>query len=301
MIVGSISFPLRRSSSFSNMRRRRWTTGLSDFTWPKEPIRARQGCCSMSCRPRMTSARPWRSLPATAGSSTKRARQAVRAPEGVVVETGFVGLSRYSAKQATEFGVALTIKALREIAGRKIHPTNVGFIHGRNSKLRSFERFFRCPVEFGDLRDQFALSHETLAVPLVTEDRYLLGTLQPFCDKAARSATRRSRRSEPWLKKRWKSSCRMARRKNKPSPRRSDIRARTLSRRLAVEETTYEEGVDQLREPRAPVSQGSGHVPFPDRLAVGLRGDRPLQPCFQTLDRTFAVRGPKEKPLPAAA
>ncbi len=34
----------------------------------------------------------------------------VRAPEGVVVETGFVGLSRYSAKQATEFGVALTIK-----------------------------------------------------------------------------------------------------------------------------------------------------------------------------------------------
>ena len=52
----------------------------------------------------------------------------VRAPEGVVVETGFVGLSRYSAKQATEFGVALTIKALREITGRNIHPTNVSFI-----------------------------------------------------------------------------------------------------------------------------------------------------------------------------
>jgi hypothetical protein len=32
----------------------------------------------------------------------------VRAPAGVVVETGFVGLSRYSAKQATEFGIALT-------------------------------------------------------------------------------------------------------------------------------------------------------------------------------------------------
>ena len=51
----------------------------------------------------------------------------VRAPEGVVVETGFVGLSRHSAKQATEFGVALIIKALREITGRNIHPTHVSF------------------------------------------------------------------------------------------------------------------------------------------------------------------------------
>ena len=45
----------------------------------------------------------------------------------------------------------------------------------------------------------------------------------------------------------------------------------------------------------APVSQGSGHVPFPDRLAVGLRAIDLLQPCFQTLDRTFAVRGPQEE------
>jgi hypothetical protein len=45
----------------------------------------------------------------------------------------------------------------------------------------------------------------------------------------------------------------------------------------------------------APVSQGSGHVPFPDRLAVGLRAIALFQPCFQTLDRTFAVRGPQEE------
>lgn len=94
-----------------------------------------------------------------------------RASEGMVTETGFVGLSRYSAKQATEFGVALTNKALREITGRNIHPTRVSFIHGRNSKLRSFERFFSCPVEFGASRDQFTFSQETLALPLITEDR----------------------------------------------------------------------------------------------------------------------------------
>ena len=81
------------------------------------------------------------------------------------------------------------VEGLRETglsAGRNIHPTNVSFIHGRNSKLRLFERFFRCPVEFGASRDQFALSQETLTLPLITEDRYLLDTLQPVCDEAAR-------------------------------------------------------------------------------------------------------------------
>ena len=62
----------------------------------------------------------------------------------------------------------------------------MNFIHGRNSELRSFERFFRCPVEFGVSGDQFAFSDETLALPLVTEDRHLLETLQPVCDEAAR-------------------------------------------------------------------------------------------------------------------
>jgi hypothetical protein len=73
----------------------------------------------------------------------------VRAPEGVVAEITFIGLPRHSVRQVTEFGVAVTIKALREIAGRNIQPTHISFIHGRNSDLRAFERFFGCEVEFG--------------------------------------------------------------------------------------------------------------------------------------------------------
>src|SRR5260370_12796017 len=70
----------------------------------------------------------------------------VRSPEGVVAEITFVGLSIHSVKQVTEFGVAITIRALREIAGRNIHPTHLSFIHGRNSDLRAFDRFLGCPV-----------------------------------------------------------------------------------------------------------------------------------------------------------
>src|SRR5208282_5385188 len=52
--------------------------------------------------------------------------------------------------------------------------------------LQEFERFFGCPVEYGSASDQWWFSNETLTVPLITGDPYLLETLQPFCDEAAR-------------------------------------------------------------------------------------------------------------------
>ena len=87
------------------------------------------------------------------------------AREGLIAEISFIGLSRHAAKQVTEFGVGVTIKALREIAGRKIRPTHLSFLHARNSNLREFEDFFGCPVEFGASGDQVAFSNETLALP----------------------------------------------------------------------------------------------------------------------------------------
>ncbi len=172
----------------------------------------------------------------------------VRAPEGVVAEIAFVGLSRHRVKQVTEFGIAATIKALRAIAGRNIHPTHSSFIHGRNSDLRAFERFFGCPVEFGASLDQLAFSHETLALPLVTEDRHLLETLQPICDEAAKKrgtaiGTLRAlvenevQRLLPHGK---------ARRENVAKT--LGLSERTLTRKLAGEGATYEQVVDQLRQ-----------------------------------------------------
>ena len=106
----------------------------------------------------------------------------IRSPQGVIVETKFVGLPRHYAWQNTEFMIAATIKSLQEMAGREFRPAQVAFTLARNSELREFERFFGCPVEFSASADQFSLSSETLALPLVTEDRHLLETLQPICE-----------------------------------------------------------------------------------------------------------------------
>jgi AraC-like DNA-binding protein len=169
------------------------------------------------------------------------------APKGIVAEVGFVGLPRHRIKQNAEFGISIVLKALREVAGRNIRPVQATFAVPRHSDLREFEHFYGCPVEFGASSDQLAFSIETLALPLITEDRYLLETLEPICDAAARErrtpiGTLRAAVENEALKLLPHGK---AQRQNIATA--LALSARTLSRRLADEGTTYAEIVDQLR------------------------------------------------------
>ena len=110
----------------------------------------------------------------------------IPSPEGMTIQIKFVGVPRHFAWQNTEFIIAAMIKGLREMAGRDIRPTQVGFTLARDTDSGEFARFFGCPVTFSGAADQFTLSNETLAIPLVTRDQYLLETLQPVCDDAAK-------------------------------------------------------------------------------------------------------------------
>jgi hypothetical protein len=104
----------------------------------------------------------------------------VRQPEGVIVEFNYFGISRHRVRQNTEFGIAVVVKAMREITGRDIRPTRMAYAHVRTADLREFERFFGCPVEFGAPSDQLKFSNDTLGLPLITEDPHLLEVLRPF-------------------------------------------------------------------------------------------------------------------------
>jgi AraC-like DNA-binding protein len=172
-----------------------------------------------------------------------------RAParEGLIAEISFIGLSRHAAKQVTEFGVGVTIKALREIAGRKIRPTHLSFLHARNSNLREFEDFFGCPVEFGASGDQVAFSNETLALPLVTEDPHLLETLRPICDEAAKERGTAVGSLRAAVENEAQKLLPHGKAKRHRVAKTLGHSERTLTRRLADENTTYEEVVDQLR------------------------------------------------------
>jgi AraC-like DNA-binding protein len=171
----------------------------------------------------------------------------VRRAEGVVVEISYVGISRHGMRQNPEFGIAMVVKALREITGRDIRPTRVALAHARTADVREFERFYGCPVAFGAPSDQLEFSNETFALPLVTDDPHLLETLRPFCDEAAKarntaiSSMRASVETEVQrlLPHGQAQAARVA--------KALGVSVRTLSRRLSAEATTFAEVVDGLR------------------------------------------------------
>jgi AraC-like DNA-binding protein len=177
-----------------------------------------------------------------------------RKPEGVDVEVDFIGVPRHSVRHNAEFGIAVIVKALRELAHRNICPTRAAFAHARNSDLREFERFYLCPVEFGRggnegvLSDLLEFSNEALAIPLFTSDPKLLEALQPFCEMAAKERATANGTVRAAVENEVEKRLSGGKAKKQTVAKALALSARTLSRRLADEGTSYEEVVDQLRQ-----------------------------------------------------
>ncbi len=174
-------------------------------------------------------------------------------PESLVVETGFVGLPRPLGRQGAEFMMAVILRGLRELAGRNIRPIRAAFAHARNADLPEYERFFGCPVEFGRVVDEgiasdlLEFSTDAVAAPLLTADPKLLKALEPFCDLAAKERRTASDTLRAEVEKEAEKLLPHGKAQKQTVARALGMRARTFARRLAVEDTTYEEVVGQLR------------------------------------------------------
>jgi AraC-like DNA-binding protein len=170
-----------------------------------------------------------------------------RSSENMIVETTFVGLPRHFAWQNTEFVIAATIKALREMAGRDFQPERVTFTLARNSELTEFERFFGCPVEFSAAADQFTLSNETLAIPLITEDHHLLETLRPICEEAAKERKTVHGTLRSLVENELHKLLHHGKANRQRVAKALGLSAQTLSERLAEENISFGHVVDRLR------------------------------------------------------
>jgi AraC-like DNA-binding protein len=191
-------------------------------------------------------------------------------PEGLVVEIGFVGLPRPLGRQGVEFLMAVMVRALRELSGRNIRPTRAAFAHARNADLPEYERFFGCPVEFGRAAADgvssglLEFSNTAVAVPLVTADAKLFKALEPFCDLAVKERRTASDSLRAAVEKEVEKLLPHGKAQKQTVARALGMSARSFSRRLADEGTSYDEVLDQLRrslalqylkDPGMPLSQ----------------------------------------------
>jgi AraC-like DNA-binding protein len=95
--------------------------------------------------------------------------------------------------------------------------------------------------------DQWSFSNETLAVPLITEDPYLLETLQPFCDEAARERNTAVGTLRSSVENELQKLLPHGKANRQTVARALGMSERTPARKLAGEGTNYDELVDQLR------------------------------------------------------
>ena len=133
------------------------------------------------------------------------------------------------------------------MAGREFRPAQVAFTLARSSELREFERFFGCPVEFSAAADQFSLSSETLALPLVTEDRHLLETLRPICEEAAKERNTAHGTLRSLVENEVHKLLHHGKANRQRVAKELGLSERTLSQRLAEEATSFDHVVDRLR------------------------------------------------------
>jgi AraC-like DNA-binding protein len=165
----------------------------------------------------------------------------------VKVEVDFARLRRHQARQITEFGVALTIRALREMAGTRICPTHVMWTHSRNAELKSVESFFGCDCTFGAAEDCIEFDTSALDVALVSNDPHLLETLKPFCDEASTSRATTPGSFRDLVEHEITRSLPQRRASIREVARRLAVSERTLARRLTSEQTTFATVVDDVR------------------------------------------------------
>jgi AraC-like DNA-binding protein len=163
------------------------------------------------------------------------------------VEVDFARLRRHQARQITEFGVALTIRALREMAGSRICPTQVKWTHSRNAELSSFDAFFGCECAFGATEDCIEFDSSALDVSLISKDPHLLETLKPFCEEASTSRATTPGTFRDLVEQEITRSLPQRRASIKEVARRLAVSERTLARRLASEEVTFASVLDEVR------------------------------------------------------
>ena len=155
------------------------------------------------------------------------------------------GLAR---RQYVECSAVCLFNTLRRFSAGEVIPRSVKFQHNRRSKVDEIEAYFGCKVEFGAERNGFEFALSDLELPLTTADEQLLSVLKSYGDQILLGLGRQTPSVIVEVE-------RAIARKLTQGPATLEnvaasmgMSARTLSRKLAAEGTTFFRLLENLRE-----------------------------------------------------
>ena len=180
---------------------------------------------------------------------TNEGLRLVHRPQHSTVSMTFqhVGVSRVSDRHQIECFATLLFRICRQIAGRRLTPEKISFMHRRNSVPAPLRAFFGCDIRFGSDVDEVVYAKSALMAPVVSADPFLNALLERYCEEATRQ---RRHKASDWRTKVENAIVRLLPHGEAQAPevcRELGVSLRTLSRRLEAEGLTFAKVLDDLR------------------------------------------------------
>jgi len=182
----------------------------------------------------------------------------------VCVSFHYNGVRRLSDRHQIEFFVTTLVRLCRQLVGWRLNPIRIRLAHRRTELSTGVAAYFGCEFDFGSEVDEIEYAALSGRLPVASADTYLNKLLMKYCEEAL---SRRRLKVQSW---------RLAV-ENTLAPllphgqgRLSEVAARlgvsvrTLERRLARENVSFVEVLDELRfelakrylqEPNLPISE----------------------------------------------
>ncbi|MFT4962049.1 MAG: AraC-like DNA-binding protein [Paracoccaceae bacterium] len=150
-------------------------------------------------------------------------------------------------RQHVEFSSIRLLVLLRQCTNRNICPEVVMFHHSRNTNLAAFARNFGCKVLFDQKENCVHFKTSDLEVPLVTADNELYSVLTEHCEDVLQRKSRNVSDLLVDVERAIADRLTTGEATQHHIAKTLGMSARTLSRRLAKEETTFFKTVETLR------------------------------------------------------
>lgn len=165
----------------------------------------------------------------------------------VTLTFDYVAVPRHIDRHQIEFSMTAMVRLCRKLTGRGLAPTRVAFTHRRNEDPSELSAFFGCDVEFGAAADQAVFDPTFRELPIVSADSHLYELLVGYGEEvlARRQMNQGSFRSQventivpllPHGKARAGEIAAML-----------GVSQRTFARRLAAEQATFSDVLEELR------------------------------------------------------
>jgi len=167
--------------------------------------------------------------------------------DDITLDLTYVGVPRRSDRHQLEFFVTTLIRVCREATRRQFHPTRIKLAHRREQDCSEFNAFMGLEVEFAADRDEIAFPASIKDLALVGADPYLNELLIAYCEQALAERQRVAGTLRVSVENAIAPLLPHGKARMGEIARRLGMSERTLARRLAEENVSFNLILDELR------------------------------------------------------